>query len=186
VSNDPKDRLVWLDMEMTGLSVDACVPLQVAMVVTNGELVELDALELTVWQPDSRLETMEPFVRKMHTTNGLLEQVRRSEVSVADAERQLMAMLVKWTGYREGILCGNSIHQDRKFLERYFPLVDGFLHYRMIDVSSLKELAKRWYGSEASFNKGRGLHTALSDIRESIQELQHYRATVLRPVTAKS
>lgn len=179
-NGDTKDRLVWLDMEMTGLDPLTCVPVQVAVVITNNQLQELDAMELTIWQPESALSLMEPYVRNMHTQNGLLEQVKKSDVSVAEAERRMMAMLTKWTAYREGILCGNSIHTDRRFLERYFPVVDGFLHYRMVDVSSLKELVRRWYGSNAIFSKALGLHTALSDIRESIAELQHYRATVMK------
>ncbi|MFO0723949.1 MAG: oligoribonuclease [Myxococcota bacterium] len=176
-----KDRLVWLDMEMTGLDPKTCVPLQVAMIITDSELKELDSVELTIWQPASALERIEPFVRKMHTQNGLLEAVQRSEVSVADAEKKLMGMLSRWTPYREGILCGNSIHTDRRFIEAYFPVVDGYLHYRMVDVSSMKELVRRWYGPEVSFTKGIGAHTALSDIRESIGELKHYRATVMKP-----
>jgi oligoribonuclease len=176
-----KDRLVWLDMEMTGLDPVRCVPLQVAVVVTTSELEELESLEITIWQPDSALETMEPFVRRMHTTNKLLDDVRKSETSVAEAEKRMMAMLCRWTTYREGILCGNSIHTDRRFLQQYFPVFEGYLHYRMVDVSSLKELVRRWYGSDALFSKGVGAHTALSDIKESIAELKHYRATVLKP-----
>lgn len=179
--SEARDRLVWLDMEMTGLDPETCVPVQAAIVVTTSELEELDALELTIWQPESALETMEPFVRRMHTTNKLLDEVRKSEISVAEAERKMMALLAKWTTYREGILCGNSIHTDRTFLRKYFPVFEGFLHYRMVDVSSLKELIKRWYGPEALFNKGVGAHTALSDIRESIAELKHYRAMVMKP-----
>lgn len=181
VDAGPKDRLVWLDMEMTGLDPDVCVPVQVALVITNSELEELDSMELTIWQPESKLETMEPFVRRMHTSNKLLDEVRKSEISVAEAERKMMAMISRWSVYREAILCGNSIHTDRTFLRKYFPVFEGFLHYRMVDVSSLKELVRRWYGNDALFNKGVGAHTALSDIRESIAELKHYRTTVLRP-----
>ena len=181
MGDQSKDRLVWLDMEMTGLDPKTCVPVQVAMVVTDSELVVLDSVELTIWQPQAALHRMEPFVRKMHTQNGLIEAVKASEVSVADAEKKLMAMLSRWTAYREGVLCGNSIHTDRRFLEAYFPIVDGYLHYRMVDVSSIKELVRRWYGGEANFTKGIGAHTALSDIQESIAELRHYRKTVMKP-----
>src|SRR5262245_58936069 len=138
-------------MEMTGLDPARCVPVQVADVITTSDLVELDNLELTIWQPESALATMEPFVRNMHTQNGLLEQVKKSEISRAEAEKRMMALLTRWTPYREGILCGNSIHTDRRFLQEYFPVFEGYLHYRMVDVSSLKELVRRWYGQDALF-----------------------------------
>jgi oligoribonuclease len=90
--------------------------------------------------------------------------------------------LARWLRPGEGVLCGNSIHQDRRFLDRYFPVLNGYLHYRMVDVSTLKELAKRWYGSEALYTKGAADHTALADVRESIKELSHYRQSILKPV----
>ena len=179
-----KDVLVWLDMEMTGLEPDVCVPVQAAIIITSKDLDELDSLEVTIWQPESRLETMEPFVRNMHTTNGLLAKVRASEMSLLDAERKLTALLAKWCRPNEGILAGNSIHQDRRFLAKYFPVLNGLLHYRMIDVSTMKELVRRWYGSEASFQKAASAHTALSDARESIAELRHYRKVAMKPVSA--
>jgi oligoribonuclease len=176
-----KDLLVWLDMEMTGLDPVACVPLQVAIVVTSPELVELDSMELALWQPESRLETMEPYVRKMHTDNGLLAKVRASDVSLLDAEKRMISVLTKWCRPGEGVLAGNSIHQDRRFLERYFPVFSGLLHYRMVDVSTMKELVRRWYGQDALFAKASSLHTALADARESIEELKHFRGSVMRP-----
>jgi oligoribonuclease len=174
---EPKrNPIVWLDMEMTGLDPRICVPLQVAVVLTDGDLKELDVMEATIWQPDSALETMEPFVRDMHTTNGLLEQVRASKLSVAQVEQQMLGLLTQHCDYRKGILAGSSIHQDRKFLDAYFPTFSNFLHYRMIDVSSVKELVKTWYGPEYTYSKSdEAAHTALADIRESIAELQHYR-----------
>jgi len=171
-----KNPLVWLDMEMTGLDPEVCVPLQAAIVLTDDALNELEAQEWVIWQPDSALEPMEPFVRRMHTDNGLLEQVRASELSVFQCEQKMLSMIAKHCDYREGILCGNSIHQDRKFLERYFPVFAGYLHYRMVDVSSLKELVKRWYGPGYQFVKSDAAnHTALADVRESVAELRHYR-----------
>lgn len=176
-----KDVLVWLDMEMTGLDPEVCVPLQVAVVITNAALEELGHTEITIWQPESALERMEPVVREMHTLNGLLEQVRVARASLAEAERELMMLVSEHTRPREGVLAGNSIHQDRRFIRRYFPTLHGYLHYRMVDVSTLKELAKRWYGSDVSFIKGTTEHTALSDVRASIRELQHYREKMFRP-----
>jgi len=176
-----KDRLVWLDMEMTGLDPLRDVPLQMAVIITSSELEELASVEVTIWASEAAIAGMEPIPRDMHIANGLLNEVRKSPYSVADSEKKVMELLAKWVPYREGILCGNSIHQDRRFLQRYFPVIDGYLHYRMVDVSSIKELAKRWYGQDAMYSKGKGTHTALSDVRESIEELKHYRQKVMIP-----
>jgi len=173
--------MVWLDMEMTGLDPATCVPLQVAVVLTNDDLDELDHVELTIWQPEEALARVEPFVRRMHTENGLLDRVRQSDVSLLQAERTMMSLITKWCPYGQAVLAGNSIHTDRRFLIQYFPVFEGYLHYRMIDVSSLKELIARWYGREALFTKSMNVHTALADVRESIAELRHYRSLALRP-----
>ena len=177
---DPSNHLVWLDMEMTGLDPNTDVPLQVAVIITDADLAELDALELTIWQPDSILDQMQPFVRKMHSDNGLTKAVRRSETSVLEAERKLLSLIARWVKPGEGILAGNSIHQDRRFLQRYFPSVHGYLHYRMVDVSTIKELARRWYGIEALAPKAASEHTALSDTRASIKELEHFRRGIFK------
>jgi oligoribonuclease len=178
-SPEHKDVLVWLDMEMTGLDPKECVPIEVAIVITSKDLLELDSIERTIWQPESNLEKMEPFVRNMHTVNGLLERVRKAETSLAKVEKDLVAMLMKWCAPNEGILAGNTIHQDRRFLVEYFPAFERLLGYRMVDVSSIKELVKRWYPS-STFSKSKGQHTALSDIHESIDELRHYKANVMK------
>lgn len=180
-----KDNLIWLDMEMTGLDPEVCVPLQIAIVITNAELEELASAESTIWQPDSVLERMEPIVTEMHTSNGLLTAVRESRTSLADAEREMMLVLAQHSSPGEGVLAGNSIHQDRRFIQRYFPVLHGYLHYRMVDVSTLKELGKRWYGSSASYSKGATDHTALADVRESIKELAYYRKHLLKPTEPK-
>lgn len=178
--SDPRNHLVWLDMEMTGLDPEFDVPLQVAVVITDGSLSELDSAEYTIWQPDSVLEQMQPVVRRMHDQNNLTKSVRKSETSLHEAEKKLLALLGRWVKPGEGILAGNSIHQDRKFLQRYFPAIHGYLHYRMVDVSTLKELARRWYGPEALAQKETSDHTALSDTRASIRELEHYRKVLFR------
>lgn len=178
---DPRNHLVWLDMEMTGLDPEIDVPLQVAVILTDENLVELDALELTIWQPDEILNRMQPIVRKMHADNGLTRAVKRSETSLLEAERKVLALIARWVRPGEGILAGNSIHQDRRFLQRYFPSVHGYLHYRMVDVSTIKELARRWYGPEALAPKETSEHTALSDTRASIRELAHFRRVLFRP-----
>jgi oligoribonuclease len=173
--------LIWLDMEMTGLDPSTCVPLQIAVVITDSDLQELDSSEVTIWQPEEALSRVEPFVRKMHTDNGLLERVRASEWSVAQAQREIVTVVAKWCPLGTGILAGNSIHTDRAFIKAYFPVLDGYLHYRMVDVSSIKELVVRWYGRELTFTKTSANHTALSDVRESIAELKHYRERLMRP-----
>ena len=184
VMSEAREPLVWLDMEMTGLDPERCAPIEVAVLITSPDLDELDSMEMVIWQPPEVLDRMEPFVRRMHTENGLLSKVRASEFSVADAEKKILSLLARWTKPGEGVLSGNSIHQDRRFLARYFPTVHGYLHYRMVDVSTVKELARRWYGAEALFTKGNSDHTALADIRSSVAELKHYRSTLFRTPTA--
>lgn len=177
-----ESNLVWLDMEMTGLDPETCVPVQVALIITDSELNTLVELaDVTIWAPDAALAAMEPIPRQMHTDNKLIERIRTSQISLGDAEKELMKVVSKWVPYGRGILCGNSIHQDRRFLRKYFPTFEGYLGYRMVDVSSIKELAKRWYGPSALYTKGQGNHTALADVRESIEELKHYRSEIMRP-----
>ena len=126
------------------------------------------------WQPDSVLETMEPFVRSMHEKSGLLPKIRSSDVSLEGAEIKVMEMLTRHCRYRSSPLCGNSIGQDRRFLFKYMPQVEGYLHYRNIDVSTVKELALWWY--DVKYVKpDTGKHTALHDIEQSIAELKHFR-----------
>lgn len=176
--SESRSPLVWLDMEMTGLDPESCVPLEVAVVVTGPDLEELDVMEAVIWQPESKLLEMQPVVRRMHEDNGLLEKVRCSPLGLLDVERKTLQMLARWCRPHEGVLAGNSIHQDRRFLARYFPSVHGYLHYRMVDVSAVKELVKRWYGPDALPPKVPSDHTALADTRGSIAELRHYREKV--------
>ncbi len=172
--------LAWLDMEVTGLDPESCAIVQMALVLTDSELNDIaPPLDLTIWQPESVLATMSPFVRAMHEKSGLLPQVRASQVSVADAEHQALELLTRHAPYRTARLCGNSIGQDRRFIVKYMPALDGYLHYRQIDVSTLKELAGWWYGFK--FDKpDLGKHTALNDVRQSIAELKAYRQSVFR------
>jgi oligoribonuclease len=175
-----KPVLAWLDLEMTGLDPDTCAIVQLAIIVTDTDLRPLaQPLELTIWQPESVLERMVPFVRQMHEKSGLLAQVRQSEVDVAEAEQEAMRYLVAHAPYRTARLCGNSIGQDRKFLCRYMPLFESYLHYRQIDVSSLKELG-RWWNNHTFVKADGPQHTALFDVRQSIAELEHYRTHLWR------
>lgn len=173
--------LVWLDMEMTGLVTSTCVPLQVAVVITDSNLEQLDSLELTIWQPDDVLARMSPFVTKMHTDNGLLEKVRASTCDLGQAQRELLAFVANWCTVGTGVLAGNSIHTDRAFIKAYFPGLDAYLHYRMVDVTSFKEMVYRWYGPDLLRVKPPSDHTAMADIRDSIEELKYYRQQLMVP-----
>ncbi len=172
--------LVWVDLEMTGLDPTTCAIVQMAMILTDRELNELaPPLDLIIWQPEPALATMVPYVRAMHEKSGLLDKIRRSEISVDEAEQQALEILTPHAKYRTARLCGNTIGQDRKFLCKYMPAFEGYLHYRQIDVSTLKELADWWYG--VKFEKPEdGKHTAMVDIRQSIAELKYYRQHVMR------
>ena len=170
------ERLVWLDLEMTGLDESTCTILQVAMIITDPGLQEIASADIAIWQPDSSLNEMVPFVREMHTKNGLLKRVRASSVSLKEAQEQLMGLLAQHVGYRKGFLAGNSIYADRRFLQKYMTMLESYLHYRQVDVSSLKILCQEWFGEKGKPPKKVNAHTALEDIRESIEELKFYRA----------
>jgi oligoribonuclease len=177
-------NLVWIDLEMTGLDPQTDVILQAALIVTNRELEPLEEYVTDVWQPAASLEHMVPFVRQMHERTGLLARVPASTTDLAQAERELLERVAGWCPYRP-VLCGNSIASDRKFLDRYMPALTGYLHYRMVDVSTLKVLAQLWHGPSALYQKPKsGEHDALFDIRESIAELRHYRRALLAPTGA--
>ncbi|MDN6259648.1 MAG: oligoribonuclease [Corynebacterium sp.] len=178
------DRIVWADCEMTGLDPDRHVLVEIAVVVTDAELNALDeGIDIVIHATDEELAGMDDFVTKMHGDSGLTEQIRQSPVSVADAEAQVVEYLKKYVPIAGAApLAGNSIASDRKFISRYMPDLDGFLHYRMIDVSSIKELARRWYPRAYSNQPAKGMqHRALADIRESIRELDYYRRALFGP-----
>ncbi len=178
------DSLVWIDCEMTGLDLVNDRLIEVAVLVTDGELTMLDeGLDLVIGAPADALAAMVPVVREMHEESGLTEAVRAASLSVAEAEQRVLAYIQQFVPEAgKAPLCGNSIATDRSFLARDMPTLDAFLHYRMIDVSSVKELARRWY-PRAYYNAPtkQGGHRALADIRESVEELRYYRATVFVP-----
>lgn len=168
-------NLAWLDLEMTGLDANEHVILQAALIVTNAQLEPLEEMCFDIWQPEARLANMSPFVRNMHETNGLLKRSRESKAETRDAEKRLLECISAWCPY-PAVLCGNSIGQDRRFIDKYMPGLAGYLHYRMVDVSSLKVLMRLWYGQRAEYEKPEtGAHDALFDIRQSIGELRFYR-----------
>lgn len=173
-------RFVWLDLEMTGLDPDDCAIIEIGVIITGPDLRPLDEIERVVWQPEEVLQRMEPVVREMHTKNGLLAKVRASSTSLRVAERDVMELVAHHCHPGEGVLAGNSIHTDRRFLIKYMPMLERYLHYRMVDVSSLKVLSRAWYPGFSEPRKGPTGHTALADLRASIAELQHYRDHLFR------
>jgi oligoribonuclease len=173
-------NLAWLDLEMTGLDPQQDVILQAALIVTDAQLNVLEEFVCDVWQPDQALERMVPFVKEMHETTGLTGRVRKSRVDLLVAERKLLERVAGWCAY-PAVLCGNTIGQDKRFVDQWMPGLSGYLSYRTIDVTSIKLLAKAWYGEEAVFDKPvKGEHDALVDIKNSIAELLHYRATLFK------
>ena len=175
------DYIVWLDCEMTGLEVTVDEICEIGVVVTDGELNVLDpGLQLVIKPSAKALRNMGDFVRQMHTDSGLIEEIPKG-ISMAKAEKQVLEYIKQWVSdERTAPLAGNSIGTDRMFLNRQMPNLDKFLHYRNIDVSSLKELSRRWF-PRAYFQlpKKTGNHRALADILESIQELRYYRQAIL-------
>jgi oligoribonuclease len=178
------DRLVWIDCEMTGLDLQRDALIEIACLVTDGNLAVLDeGLDLIIKPPAEALDQMEAVVRDMHTASGLLAELAAG-VTLAEAQDQVLGYVRRYISEPRRVpLAGNSIATDRAFIARDMPELDAFLHYRMVDVSSIKELARRWYPRTyfASPPK-RGGHRALADITESIQELRYYRETVFVPV----
>jgi oligoribonuclease len=173
-------NLVWLDLEMTGLDVETDVILQAALIITDAELQPLEQYACDIWQPDAALAKMNPFVRSMHEKTGLLERVMRSTTELRRAEQKLLEIVSGWCPYG-AVLCGNSIWQDRRFVDRYMPGLSTYLTYRLLDVSSVKLLAKTWFGPTAVYAKPEaGEHDALVDVQNSIAELAHYRKTLFR------
>jgi oligoribonuclease len=177
------DRLVWIDCEMTGLDLSRDALVEIACIVTDGELTVLDnGIDVLIKPPAEALDSMNEVVRQMHTTSGLLTELEGG-LTLAEAQDLVLAYVRQHIpDSRKVPLCGNSIATDRAFLARDMPELDDFLHYRMVDVSSIKELARRWYPRTyfASPEKHGG-HRALADIRESIRELRYYREAIFVP-----
>jgi oligoribonuclease len=177
-------RLVWIDCEMTGLDLRRDALIEVAAIVTDADLTPLDdGVVVIIHAHDDVLDTMVPFVRDMHASSGLTDAVRASTTTLGDAEKLVLDYVKSHAREEKSApLCGNSIATDRGFLARDMPALDEHLHYRMVDVSSLKELAKRWYPRVYQSQPEKGLaHRALADIRESILELAYYRQTLFVP-----
>jgi len=181
------DVLVWLDMEMTGLDPERERIIEIATILTDGQLTEIAVgPELVIHQTDDILAAMDDWNTKHHGGSGLTERVRQSLISDPQAEAQTIAFIDAHVSPRERpVLAGNSIHQDRRFIRRYMPMLEKRLHYRMVDVSTIKELARRWYPQVIARQPSkRDTHRALDDIRESIDELRYYRSQVFVPAAA--
>jgi oligoribonuclease len=174
-------NLVWLDCEMTGLDPEKERIIEIAVIVTGPELTpRIEGPVLAVHQSDLLLDQMDNWNKGTHGRSGLIDKVRASTLTEADAEAQILEFLARYLPKGVSPLCGNTISQDRRFLVKYMPRLEGFFHYRNIDVSTFKELAKRWRPEVYSAFKKRQSHTALADVHESIDELEHYREHFLK------
>ena len=174
-------KLVWLDLEMTGLNPEFDRIIEIATVVTDEELnVVAEGPVLAIHQGETLLDSMDAWNKKFHGKSGLIERVRKSTVSEQQAQQQMLAFLEQHVKEKESPLCGNSVWQDRRFLARYMPKLEAFFHYRLLDVSTLKELAKRWQPEVYKGFKKNNKHEALADILESIEELRYYRQKFIR------
>ena len=174
------DRLIWIDLEMTGLDPEENVIIEIATIVTDSDLnIIAEGPNLAIFQPEEELEKMDEWNVTHHTANGLIEAVRESEVSNATAEVRTLEFLREYCEEGKSLLCGNTIGQDRRFLRAHMPELQEFCHYRSIDVSSVKEISNRWYPKQKGFHKPSG-HRALDDIKGSIAELAHYRESIFK------
>ncbi len=179
LSDRRRDRLVWIDLEMTGLEPETCTILEIATIVTSADLeIVATGPNLAIHHPDEVLEAMDEWNTTHHTESGLVERVRASEISLAEAEAQTLEFLREWVDPGKAPLCGNSISQDRRFLRAYMPGLEEYFHYRNVDVSSIKELVKRWYADDYLPPRKKAAHLALDDILESIDELRYYRTDI--------
>ena len=174
-------NLVWIDCEMTGLDPEKERLLEIAVIVTGPQLLpRIEGPVLVIHQSDELLDKMDNWNKGTHGRSGLIDKVKLSRISEEEAERRVLSFLAKYLPKGTSPLCGNTISQDRRFLVKYMPKLEAFLHYRNVDVSTFKELAKRWRPEVYSAFKKRQSHTALADVHESIDELEHYREHFLK------
>ncbi|WP_022653685.1 oligoribonuclease [Aquaspirillum serpens] len=178
-----QNHLIWLDMEMTGLFPDRDRIIELAVVITDANLNTVaESPVLVVHQPDTVLEAMDDWNKNTHGKSGLIDKVKASTLTEQEAEAQMLAFISQYVPARKSPMCGNSICQDRRFMARWMPTLEDYFHYRNLDVSTLKELAKRWRPDVAKGVVKKGRHEALADIYESIEEMKHYREHFIRLV----
>lgn len=176
------DRLVWVDMEMSGLQPETDRILEIAMIVTDGDLnIVAEGPVLVVHQEDAVLDRMDAWNKGTHGKSGLIDKVKESTLTEADVEAECLAFLKQHVKSSISPMCGNTIHQDRRFMNRYMPKLEAYFHYRNIDVSTIKELCKRWQPEIAKGFSKQQAHTALADIIESVEELRYYREKLFIP-----
>ena len=178
-------NLIWIDMEMTGLNIEHDKILEIAILITDSQLNIIDeSIDIAIQQPKEELDNMNDWCREHHGQSGLTSRSLNSNVTLNDARKMIFKIVKKYTEEKQGLLCGNSVYVDRKFLTKFFPKIESYLSYRMIDVSSIKELAKRWYSVEVSEfldHKTVDLtHRAMDDIKWSIKELKFYRENIFK------
>ncbi|MBY8246573.1 oligoribonuclease [Vibrio fluvialis] len=172
-------NLIWIDLEMTGLDPETHKIIEIASIVTDSQLnILAEGPVLAVHQPESELQKMDDWCTNTHTNSGLVERVRQSSVNEDDAVAQTIAFLEQWVPAGKSPICGNSIGQDRRFLYKHMPRLEEYFHYRYIDVSTIKELTRRWKPEVLDGFSKQGSHLALGDIRESVAELKFYRGTI--------
>lgn len=176
------DRLVWVDMEMSGLQPETDRILEIAMIVTDGDLnIVAEGPVLVVHQEDAVLDRMDAWNKGTHGKSGLIDKVKASTLTEADVEAECLAFLKQHVKSSISPMCGNTIHQDRRFMNRYMPKLEAYFHYRNIDVSTIKELCKRWQPEIAKGFSKQQAHTALADIIESVEELRYFREKLFIP-----
>lgn len=176
-----ENNLIWIDLEMTGLDPDQDLIIEIATIVTDAELnILAEGPVRAIHQPDEVMDGMDEWNTKQHGQSGLTKRVRESKVSLNGAEAETIAFLEDWVPPGKSPMCGNSICQDRRFMVRGMPRLERYFHYRNLDVSTVKELARRWRPDVAEGVKKTGAHLALDDIKDSINELKHYRETFFR------
>lgn len=174
-------NLAWLDMEMTGLNPEHDRIIEVAMIITDSDLNVLAQSEVfVIHQPDNIIDHMDAWNTATHNRTGLVARVKSSTLTEAQVEQKLLDFISAWIPEKSSPMCGNSIHQDRRFMVRYMPRLEAYFHYRNLDVSTLKELAKRWNPAIAKGVTKKGAHQALDDIKESIEEMSYYREHFLK------
>lgn len=176
MSSKSREYLVWIDLEMTGLSPETDTILEIATLITTNALeIVAEGPVIAIHQPGHLLDAMDDWNREHHGASGLVDRVMASPYSMADAEMRSLAFIKEWSPRRGSPLCGNSVCQDRRFLARYMPSLEQHLHYRNLDVSTLKELVRRWWPDGVKPPEKKHAHVALDDIRESVEELRFYR-----------